>query len=191
MLMISMGTSVDGFIADRTGAFDWSAPDDELFSFHLDSVAALSACICGRRLYETMLPWETDPGMRDGELTAGFADVWSALPKIVLSRTLRRVEGNARLAERPLAEEIAAVRASVDGDVEIGGADVAGQAIELGLVDEFRIFRHPVIVGGGTPLLPPVEETVDLDLVESRIFSSRVVYERYRRSAPSSQRTFE
>ncbi|GAA3287180.1 dihydrofolate reductase family protein [Nesterenkonia halobia] len=186
MLILSMGASVDGFIADRTGAFDWSAPDDELFGFHLDSVAALSACVCGRRLYETMLPWETDPAMRDGELSARFSDVWTALPKVVVSRTLRRVEGNARLARRPLGEEVAAVRAATDGDVEIGGADVAGQAIELGLVDEFRIFRFPVIVGGGTPLLPPVEETVALDLVESRTFSSRVVYERYRRVETSA-----
>ncbi|MDZ5076445.1 dihydrofolate reductase family protein [Nesterenkonia sp. HG001] len=182
MLTISMGTSVDGFIADRTGAFDWTMPDDEQFRFHLDTVRELGACLCGRRLYETMLPWETDPAMRHGELYSAFADAWVALPKIVFSRTLDRVEGNARLADRPLTEEIPAVLDSTEKDVEIGGATLAGQAVEAGLVDQFQIFRYPIIVGGGTPLLPPVPEAVPLELMESRVFGNRVVYERYRRT---------
>jgi dihydrofolate reductase len=102
---------------------------------------------------------------------------------VVFSRTLDRVEGNARLATRPLADELASVLASTDLDVEIGGADLAGQAIGLGLVDEFHLFRYPLVVGGGTPFLPPVAEHLPLNLVESRTFSSRVVYERYRRTA--------
>lgn len=182
MLLVSMSVSVDGFIADRTGSFDWTAPDDELFRFHLARVRELGGCLCGRRLYETMLPWETEPSMRDGELGATFADVWSALPKVVFSHTLDRVDGNARLAEGSVADEVAAMLASTDRDVEIGGATLAGQAIELGLVDEFRIFRYPIIVGGGTPLLPPVTDAIPLELVESRTFASRVVYERYRRT---------
>ncbi|MBB4930706.1 dihydrofolate reductase [Lipingzhangella halophila] len=182
MLLVSMGVSVDGFIADRTGSFDWTAPDDELFGFHLARVGELGGCLCGRRLYETMLVWETEPSMRDSELGAAFADVWSALPKVVFSHTLDRVEGNARLAEGSVAEEVAAMLTSTDRDVEIGGATLAGQAIELGLVDEFRIFRSPIIVGGGTPLFPPVADAIPLELVESRTFASRVVYERYRRT---------
>ena len=175
-----MSVSVDGFIADREGAFGWSAPSEELFRFHLAEVRELGGILLGRRLYETMLVWETDPSMRDNEDTDAFADVWGALPKVVFSRTLDGVRGNARLAEAPLAEEVAAALDATDKDVEIGGAGLAAQAFELGLVDELRMFRYPVVVGGGTPFLPPVTEDVLLDLIETRTFGSRVVYERYR-----------
>jgi dihydrofolate reductase len=147
MLIYSMSVSVDGFIADREGAFGWTAPSEELFRFHTALVSELGGYLCGRRLYETMLPWETDPSLRENELGAAFADVWCAIPKVVFSRTLDRVQGNARLA----------------------------------LVDELRMFRYPVVVGGGTPFLPPVTEDVPLDLIETRTFGSRVIYERYRR----------
>ena len=181
MLIFSMSASVDGVINDRDGGFDWGAPDDELFGFHLARVAGLGSHLCGRRLYETMLPWETDPSMRSTELMAAFADVWSALPKVVFSRTLDAVEGNARLAEGSVAEEVAAALDATDKDVEIGGAGLAAAAIELGLVDDIRIFRYPIVVGGGTPLLPPVHDAVRLVLAETRAFSSKVIYERYRR----------
>jgi dihydrofolate reductase len=183
MLIFSMGVSADGFINDRAGGFDWGAPDDELFGFHLERVAGLGGHVCGRRLYETMLPWETDPSMRSSELMAAFADVWTALPKVVFSRKLDRVQGNARLAEGSVADEVAAALAATDKGVEIGGAGLAGQAIELGLVDEFRIFRYPVVVGGGTPYFPPLSGGFPLELVETRTFGSRVIYERYRREA--------
>src|SRR5919205_206108 len=143
MLIYSMSVSVDGFIADRDGAFGWSVPSDELFRFHLDQVRGLGSCL--------------------------------------FSRTLYAVQGNARLAEMPLAEEVAAALDATDKDVEIGGAGLASAAIELGLVDELRMFRYPVVVGGGTPYLPPVTEDVRLDLIETRTFGSRVIYERYRR----------
>ena len=186
MLIYSMGVSVDGFIADREGAFAWSAPSEELFGFHLERVRELGGCLCGRRLYETMLVWETDPSLRDDELGAAFADVWCALPKVVFSRTLDSVQGNARLARASLAEEVAAALDATDQDVEIGGAGLAAQAIELGLVDELRMFRYPVIVGGGTPFLPPVTEDVPLELIETRTFGSRVIYERYGRARDES-----
>jgi dihydrofolate reductase len=159
MLIYSMSVSVDGFIADREGAFGWTAPSEELFRFHTALVSELGGYLCGRRLYETMLPWETDPSLRENELGAAFADVWCAIPKVVFSRTLDRVQGNARLAE----------------------ASLAAAAVELSLVDELRMFRYPVVVGGGTPFLPPVTEDVPLDLIETRTFGSRVIYERYRR----------
>src|SRR5215212_237534 len=181
MLIYSMGVSVDGFIADREGAFAWTAPTDELFAFHLERVRELGSYLCGRRLYETMLVWETDPSLRDGELRAAFADVWCALTKVVFSRTLDSVQGNARLAEASVAEEVAAALNATDKDVEIGGAGLAAQAFELGLVDELRMFRNPIVVGGGTPYLPPVTEDVRLDLIETRTFGSRVIYERYQR----------
>jgi dihydrofolate reductase len=181
MLIYSMGVSVDGFIADREGEFGWTVPSDEQFRFHLAQVRELGAYLMGRRLYETMLVWETDPSLRHDELRAAFADVWCALPKIVFSRTLDRVQCNARLAKASVADEAAAALAATDKDVAIGGAGLAASAIELGLVDELRMLRHPVLVGGGTPFLPAVTESVSLDLVETRTFGARVVYERYRR----------
>jgi dihydrofolate reductase len=186
MLIYSMSVSVDGFIADRDGAFGWGVPSDELFRFHLDQVRGLGSCLLGRRLYETMLVWETDPSLRDDELGAAFADVWCAIPKVVFSRTLDGVQGNARLAEASVAGEAAAALDATDKDVEIGGAGLAAAAIELGLVDELRMFRYPVVVGGGTSFLPPVTEDVRLDLVETRTFGSRVIYERYRRARDES-----
>ncbi len=186
MLIYSMGVSVDGFIADRDGEFGWTVPSDEQFRFHLEQIQELGAYLMGRRLYETMLVWETDPSLRTDELKDAFADVWSALPKVVFSRTLAGVQGNARLAERSLAEEVEAALAGTEADVSIGGAGLAASAIELGLIDELRMLRHPVVVGGGTPFLPPVTEDVPLELVETKAFASRVVYERYRRADRSA-----
>jgi dihydrofolate reductase len=186
MLIYSMSVSVDGFIADRDGAFGWGVPSDELFRFHLQQVRELGSCLLGRRLYETMLVWETDPSLRDNEDADAFADVWCALPKVVFSRTLDGVRGKARLAEASVAGEAAAALDATDQDVAIGGAGVAAAAIELGLVDELRMFRYPVVVGGGTPFLPPVTQGIALDLVETRTFGSRVIYERYRRARDDS-----
>ena len=181
MLIYSMGVSVDGFITDRDGGFGWTEPSEELFRFHTARVRELGGYLCGRRLYETMLVWETDPSLRDDEAGAAFADIWCAIPKVVFSRTLDSVQGNARLAEASVAEEAAAALDATDKDVEVGGAGLAAQAFELGLVDELRVFRYPVVVGGGTPFLPPVTEDIRLDLIESRTFDSRVIYERYQR----------
>jgi dihydrofolate reductase len=179
MLIYSMSVSVDGFITDREGGFDWSVPSDELFGFHLEQVRQLGGCLLGRRLYETMVVWETDPSLRDDELRTAFADVWNAIPKVVFSRTLDSVQGNARLAEGSVAEETAAALDATDKDVEIGGAGLAAAAIELGLVDELRMFRYPVVLGGGTPFLPPVTEGIALNLIETKTFGSRVIFERY------------
>src|SRR5919202_2561440 len=178
MLIYSMGVAVDGFIADRDGAFGWGGPSDEQFRFHLEQVRELGSCLLGRRLYETMLVWETDPSLQDNEDTTAFADAWSALPKTVFSRTLDGIQGNARLAEASVAEEVDAALEATDKDVEIGGAGLAAAAIELGLVDELRMFRNPIVVGGGTPYLPPVTEDVRLDLIETRTFGSGVVVSR-------------
>jgi dihydrofolate reductase len=182
VLIVSMGVSVDGFIADRNGEFGWGMPSDEQFRFHIEQVRELGACLLGRRLYETMLAWDTDPSLRETEAEAEFADVWCAIPKVVFSTTLEAVEGNARLATGTVAEEVADAVGGTDKDVEIGGAALAAQAIELDLVDELRMFRSPIILGGGTPLLPPVTEQMALELVETRTFASRVVFERYRRN---------
>src|SRR5687767_2016010 len=186
MLIYSMSVSVDGFITDREGGFEWTAPSDELFRFHLEKTRELGGFLCGRRLYETMLVWETDPSLRVDEARDAFADVWCAIPKVVFSRTLDSVQGNARLAGASVAEEAAAALEATDKDVGIGGAGLAAAAIELGLVDELRMFRYPVAVGGGTPFLPPVTQDVPLDLIDTRTFGSRVIYERYGRARDES-----
>jgi dihydrofolate reductase len=181
VLIYSMSVSVDGFIADREGAFGWSVPNEEQFAFHIVQTRELGGFLCGRRLYETMLVWETDLSLRDDEAGAEFADVWCAIPKVVFSRTLDSVQGNARLANASVAEEAAEALDATDKEVGIGGAGLAAAAIELGLVDELRMFRNPHVVGGGTLFLPPVTEDIPLDLIETRTFGSRVIYERYRR----------
>ena len=168
------------------GRVRWTVPSDELYGFHTAQVGELGGYLLGRRLYEAMLVWETDPSLRDTEPRAAFADVWCAIPKVVFSRTLESVEGNARLAEASVADEVAAALDATDKNVSIGGAGLAAAAIELGLVDELRMFRHPVVVGGGTPFLPPVTDDVPLDLIETRTFGSRVIYERYRRARDTS-----
>jgi dihydrofolate reductase len=181
MLIFSMGLSADGYIADRDGRFDWAEPDDELTAVHLERVSSLGAYLLGRRLHDDMLVWETDPAMRATESLAAFADVWTALPKIVFSRTRSSVAGTARLATKPFAEEVADVLAATDRDVEIGGAHLAAQAFELDLIDELRLFRYPVIVGGGTPYFPPLPRWLPLTLLETRPFGNGVISERYRR----------
>jgi dihydrofolate reductase len=107
MLIYSMSTSVDGFIADREGGFGWTIPNEEQFRLHLALTRELGGYLCGRRLYETILAWETDQSLRDTELRAAFADAWCAIPKVVFSRTLDSLQGNARLAEASLPEEVA------------------------------------------------------------------------------------
>jgi dihydrofolate reductase len=184
--MYSMSVSVDGFIADREGEFGWTAPSEEQFRLQTAQVRELGGYLWGRRLYETMLVWETDPSLRENELGAAFADVWCAIPKVVFSRTLDGVQSNARLAEASVAEEAAAALEATDKDVAIGGAGLAAAAIELGLVNELRMFRYPGIVGGGTPFLPPVTDEVPLELVETSTFGSRVIYERYGRARNQS-----
>jgi len=181
MLIYSMSVSADGFIYDRDGDFNWEPFTNDLRDFHLEQVSGLGAYILGRRLYETMRVWDTDPAMRETAENAAFADVWGRLPKVVFSRTLHSVDSSARLATSSVADEVATTLATTDLDVSIGGSDLAAQAIELDLVDDYRMFRFPVIVGGGTRYFPSVDSVLPLDLVESRVFGSQVVFERYRR----------
>ena len=147
MLIYSMGVSVDGFIADREGAFGWSIPSEEQFRFHIAQTRELGGFLCGRRLYETMLVWETDPSLRDDEAGAAFADVWCAIPKVVFSRTLDSVQGNARLAEASLAEEAAAALDATDKDVGIGGAGLAALPCVIGDGDPGLVRVTPRVLG--------------------------------------------
>jgi dihydrofolate reductase len=181
-VIYSMGVSLDGFIAGPQGEIDWGAPDDELHKFHNERVRELGAQLVGRALYEVMVPWETDPALAAaGEVEREFAEIWKALPKIVFSTTLDRVEGNARLATASPAEEVARLRAESDKDVGVGGAALAATLMRLGLIDAYQPFISPVVLGNGTPFFPALDERIELDLVETRTFGSRVVYAHYRR----------
>ena len=180
-VIYSMGVSLDGFIAGPDGTIDWAAPDEELMRFHNEQTRQLGAHLCGRGLYQDMLPWETAGESRSDPNELEFARIWKSLPRIVFSKTLEKVEGNARLVRNGVAEEVAKLKEQPGADVAVGGAGLASSLIELDLIDEYRLFVNPVIVGGGTPFFPAREERIDLELVETRTFSSRVVYVRYRR----------
>jgi dihydrofolate reductase len=181
-LTYSMGVSLDGYIVGPDGTFDWTAPDKDVFRFWIDEIREVDVHLLGRRLYETMLYWETadqDPALDDAERE--WAALWKPLPKVVFSNTLAAVEGNARLASGGIAEEIERLRAEPgEGDIAIGGATLAHQVAALDLIDEYRVIVYPVLVGGGTPYFPRHERRVDLELIETRTFSSNVIYLRYR-----------
>jgi dihydrofolate reductase len=178
----SMGVSLDGYIVGPDGDFDWTGPDEEVFRFVTDEIREVGVHLLGRRLYETMLYWETadqDPLLDDSMLEWG--EIWKALPKVVFSTTLSAVQGNARLASGGVAQEIERLAAEPgEGNIAIGGATLAAEVAALGLIDEYRPKVYPVLVGGGAPFFPQRERRADLELIETRSFSSGVVYLRYR-----------
>jgi dihydrofolate reductase len=179
-VIYSMGLSVDGFVAGPGGEVA-VVPDEELHRFHNEQARGIGVELYGRRLYEVMIPWENyaeeNPSAPEHELE--FAHIWKATPKVVFSRTLDKVEGNATLAEGDIAEMVARLKQETDGDIAIGGPTLASTFIELGLVDEYRLFIHPVLVGGGTAFFPPLDERIELQLDETRTFGSGAVYLRY------------
>jgi dihydrofolate reductase len=178
----SMGVSRDGYIVGPDGSITAPAPDEELWRLVTDEIRGVGVHLMGRRLYETMLYWETadqDPSLDDSEIE--WTRLWEPLPKVVFSTTLSAVQGNARLASSGLAEEIKRLRSEpAEGDIAIGGATLAAEAASLGLIDEYRARVYPVLVGGGIPFFARGERRVDLELAETRTYSSKVVYLRYR-----------
>jgi dihydrofolate reductase len=181
-LIYSFGVSLDGFIAGPSGDIDWSAPDDDLHRFHNEQARELGEQLYGRRLWETMRVWETwaDDRPSSPEPELEFARIWKDTPKIVFSRTLEKVEGNARLVREDAAKEIARLKEQPGKDMAVGGAELACSLMKLGLIDEYRLFVSPVVLGAGTPFFPALDERINLELVETRTFGSRVVYLRYR-----------
>ena len=181
-VIYSMGVSLDGYIVGPDGDITAPPPDEELWRVVMDEIREVGVHLMGRRLYETMLYWETadqDSTLDDSEIE--WTALWKPLPKVVFSTTLSAVQGTARLASGGLAEEIERLRAEPgEGDIAIGGATLAAAAAALGLIDEYRARVYPILVGGGTPYFPQRERRVDLELVETRTFSSGVVYLRYR-----------
>jgi dihydrofolate reductase len=181
-LIYSMGVSLDGFIAGPDGDIGWSAPDEELHRFHNQQARETGLELYGRRLYEAMAPWETAEKRPSApEEVLEFAAIWKDTPKVVFSTTLEKVDGNARLVREGAAEEVARLKEQPGKDLAVGGAGLASTFIKRGLVDEFRLFVAPVVLGGGTPYFPALDEPIELELIETRTFASRVVYLRYRR----------
>jgi dihydrofolate reductase len=178
----SMSASLDGYIVGPDGRFDWTAPDPEVFRYWIDEIRQVGVHLMGRRLYETMLYWETadeNASLDDAELE--WTRLWNPLPKVVFSTTLAAVEGRARLASGGVAEEIARLRAEPgEGEIAIGGATLAAEAAAAGLIDEYRVMVHPVLVGGGTPYFARDERRVDLELVGTRLFGGGCVLLHYR-----------
>jgi len=173
--------SVDGYIEDAAGSFDWSDPSDELFGFITDLVRPVDTWLYGRRLYEAMAVWETDPALGAGsELLAEFANVWQSGSKVVYSTTLDQVATAATRIERRFdPASVRELKASAAGGVTIGGAALAAHAFDAGLVDECHLFVHPVIVGDGKPAFSPDIRT-GLELLDERRFDNGVVYLRHR-----------
>jgi dihydrofolate reductase len=183
-LLYSMGgISLDGFVEGPDGDFGWGAPDEELHQFHNDRVRSQAAQLLGRKLYETMVYWETAHEDPDASpIVLDFAAIWQALPKVVFSSTLTSVVGeNTRLATGSVADEVQALKESIDGDIGLGGPGLAAECAKLDLIDEYVVFVNPVLVGGGKPAFGPLDEQHDLELLETRTLGSRVVYMRYGR----------
>ncbi|WP_018657961.1 dihydrofolate reductase family protein [Actinomadura flavalba] len=184
----SMSMSLDGYIVGPDGGFNWSVPDEEVFRLSIDEIQQVNVHLMGRRLYETMLYWETaeqDQSLDDAERE--WTRLWNPLPKVVFSTTLSSVQGNARLASGTLADEIERLRAEPgDGDIAIGGATLAAQAADADLIDEYLVRVYPVLVGGGIPFFAHHEHRVDLELIETRTFASGVVYLRHRVKHPTT-----
>nr|WP_255668642.1 dihydrofolate reductase family protein [Aeromicrobium duanguangcaii] len=177
----SMGLSLDGYVNGPDGTFDWPGFGEEVFAFSIEEIRRVDVHLMGRNLYETMLYWQDpaeQPGFGEAEWT--WAHLWNPLPKVVFSRTLSSVEGAATLATRALADEIEALRAEPgDGDIAIGGASLAKQAAELGLIDEYWMRVYPVLVGGGNTYFAHDEQRLDLELLDARTFASGVQFLRY------------
>ena len=180
-LIYSLNVSLDGFVESVDGSLDWAVVDDELHTWFNGQARVLDASLYGRRMYEVMSSYwptaESDPAATEPMLD--FARIWDALPKIVFSTTLESVGPNSRLVAGDVAERLAELRSEIHGDLDVGGPTLASAFIERGLVDEYRLIVHPVILGSGTPLFPALRDPLGLRLLETRTFGSGVVFLRY------------
>ena len=179
-LIYSTIASLDGYVADAEGKFEWAAPDEEVHGFVNELERGVGTYLYGRRMYEVMVAWETmhtqaglSPAMAD------FTGIWQAADKVVYSTTLRSVSGEkTRIARESDSEAVRRLKASADRDITIGGPGLAGQAIAAGLVDEYQLLIAPALVGAGTPSLPDGVR-LDLELLEQRRFDNGMVFLRY------------
>jgi dihydrofolate reductase len=180
-LIYSAITSLDGYVADEDGNFDWAAPDEEVHAFVNDLERQAGIYLYGRRMYETMVFWETAHTLADRPpVVEEFAEIWQSADKIVYSKTLETVSSARTRIERDFdPEALRQLKARAVRDITVGGPDLAAQAIKAGLVDEYHLFVTPVVVGGGTRALPNGVR-VDLELLDERRFGSGVVHLHYR-----------
>jgi dihydrofolate reductase len=183
-LIYSAITSLDGYVADEDGNFDWAAPDEEVHRFINDLERPVGTYLYGRGMYETMIYWETAHTFASQPpVVQDFAELWQAADKIVYSRTLKTVSSARTQIERDFdPEAVREMKARAERDITVGGADLAGQAIEAGLVDECHLFLTPIVVGGGKRSLPS-HARLDLELLDERRFDSGVVHLHYRMKA--------
>ncbi|WP_067650124.1 dihydrofolate reductase family protein [Nocardia harenae] len=171
-LIYGFGVSLDGYINDRDGSIDWSDPDDELHQHHNDRFRELELVLNGRRLFELMAEyWPHVPGDAP-PVEREFGQLWTAVPKVVFSRTLTEVAWNSTLVTGNAVEEVRRLKAEGDGLAEIGGADLAAAVIPHGLIDEYHVYISPVVLGGGTPMFPALAERIRLRPIESKRFAS-------------------
>jgi dihydrofolate reductase len=180
-LIYSAIASLDGYVADEDGNFDWAEPDEEVHAFVNDLERPVGTYLYGRRLYEVMVGWETDPTLADqSPVMRDFAEIWQTADKIVYSRTLETVSSARTRIERDFdPEAVRQLKASAGRDLMVGGPDLAAQAFKAGLVDEYHLFLVPIVVGGGNQSLPN-HVRLELELLDERRFGNGMVHLRYR-----------
>ena len=179
-LIYSAITSLDGYVADEDGNFDWAAPDEEVHTFLNDLERSVGTYLYGRRIYQVMDVWETDHTIADhSPVTRDFAQIWQAADKIVYSKTLETVSTTRTRIERDFDPEVVRqMKARAGRDISVGGTELAAQAIKAGLVDEWHLFVTPIVVGGGKRSLPD-DVRVKLELLDERRFEGGVVHLHY------------
>ena len=180
-LIYLFNVSLDGYIADEDGKFDWGAPDEEYYSFISDLLRPVGTYLYGRRLYELMAVWETDPAAAaQSPGTRAFAEIWQAADKVVYSRTLASASTTRTRIERDFdPQAVRQLKAAAERDLTVGGPTLGAHAITAGLVDEYQLFVWPVVVGGGKHFLPN-KARLQLELLDEHQFGNGVVYLRYR-----------
>jgi dihydrofolate reductase len=179
-LIYSAITSLDGYVADEHGSFDWAEPDEEVHAFVNDHERPIGTYLYGRKLYETMQYWETPPDSGVSAVADDYAAIWQAADKVVYSRTLRAPATTRTRIEREFdPAAVRAMKASAGADLTIGGAHLAAEALRAGLVDELHLFVNPVVIGGGNAALPDGIR-VALELVDDHRFGNGVVHLHYR-----------
>ncbi len=178
--------SLDGFVEGPNRELDWAIIDEELHTFVNDQQRKIDTYLFGRRMYEVMVYWDTaDQDPANPEYVLEFARIWKNIHKIVFSKTLEHIQGNATLSRRNIVEDIARLKAEPGKDMSVGGATIAATLRQFDLIDEYQLFIHPVVLGSGSPMFPALDHKIDLQLVETRTFSSGVVFLRYQRDKTS------
>ena len=178
--------SLDGYVSDRDGNFDWAAPDEEVHAFVNDLERAVGTYLYGRRIYEVMVAWETMPLADQPAVIRDFAEIWRSADKVVYSTTLETASTSRTRIERAFdPHAVRQMKATAARDISVGGPGLAAEAIRAGLVDECHLFLTPILVGGGTPSFPH-DVRIELELLDERRFANGVVHLHYRTRGPSA-----